>query len=291
MLKCTLAYEWLGRLWKRPLLRGIKYKTTVWVRQILWATTLYKAWRVPTESSTASLPCSYTLLQPSIFGHHGKQDAGLRWTFARHCISICVFLLFLILPVLLWVGLGDLVVPVLCSTNQTFLSLLWASVGGSYTLRKVSSGPCLGRWLRIEEGQGGGVGCFLDKRQIISGIWIMDEIFLWLQVFPSLRRGWEFHSLWAHEPLVCPVSTDLIEDALTPSLDQARTVASGLSLASSRGRLGQPTWRESSSSLLRVIGLLLLTSPSFMGDFKDDTYLGALNRVSFSRSSFYIPPL
>lgn len=51
------------------------------------------------------LGLSYTLPQPSIFGHHGKQDTGLRWTFAVTLyIHLCVSA---ILSILLWVGFRE----------------------------------------------------------------------------------------------------------------------------------------------------------------------------------------
>lgn len=179
---------------------------------------------------------------------------------------------------------------VLCSANQTFLSLLWASIGGSYTLWKVYSHPCVGHWLFIEEGQGGGVGCFLDKLQITSGIGIMDEIFLWLQVFPSLRRGWELpHTLWAHEPLVY-LSVNRYDRGCPDSL-------SGPGQSCGFGAFLGKQQREAWPSLLEGKQLFVTAChwlappdfPSIFGAFKDNTYPAALNRVSFSICSFYIP--
>lgn len=111
---------------------------------------------MPEGEHSGYLGTSYTRPQPFVLGRHGKQDAGLRWTFA---VTLYIHLCDSAIPYSICSLLGRLrralVTPELHCANQTFLSLPCISIGGSYNLWKVSSGLCLGHWLCTKEGQGG----------------------------------------------------------------------------------------------------------------------------------------
>lgn len=113
---------------------------------------------VPGGEHSGCLGISYTCSQPLVLGDHGKQDAGLRWTFA---VTLYIYSCDSAVPYSICSPLGwfrrALVTLELHCANQTFLSLLCISIGRSYNLWKVSSGLCLEHWLCTKEGLGRGV--------------------------------------------------------------------------------------------------------------------------------------
>lgn len=176
--------------------------------------------------------CCYALTH---FWSPWEAGCWARWTFA---LIWYIHLFTSAIPYSFCSPLGRLrralVIPVLCSAKPTFASFVGDSTAGVLHPLKGCLWSLLNglaeEWscLRVR----GGVGCFLDELQIMSCMGIMEEIFLWLQVRPSLSSEWKLlRSLWTHAPLVCPGDNRFGRDALTPSLGQTGTGVLGLSLA------------------------------------------------------------